>query len=122
MFKGAKLWKIDAEGFDCRIINSESALIDKAKPVIFFEYDPCLSQKVGTDSFSVFSTLEGLGYQTVMVYQNTGAYLFSARVSERAILQDLDNHFRKLCGYCDLVALHEEDRPVAAAIRNSEIS
>jgi FkbM family methyltransferase len=120
-FQDAKLWKIDAEGFDCRIIHCESALISRARPVIFFEYDPCLAREVGTASFSVFSALEDLGYRMLMVYQNTGAYLISVRLSETAILQDLDNHCRKVCGYCDLVAFHEEDVPVATAIRDSEI-
>jgi FkbM family methyltransferase len=56
-FSTAKLLKIDAEGFDCRIIASDANLLKKTKPILFFEYYPKCAELIGQKAFPVFTTL-----------------------------------------------------------------
>jgi FkbM family methyltransferase len=121
-FSNAKLWKIDAEGFDCKIIACESKLIARVRPVIFFEYQPLLSQQAGYESFRVFSNLVSMGYRTLMVYEAVGHYLLSFDVREVELLEDIHHYYgTTLGGYCDLVAFHAEDTDIAEAARAGEL-
>jgi FkbM family methyltransferase len=119
-FATAKLLKIDAEGFDCRIIAAEAGLLRRAKPVLFFEYDPKSSELVGQQAFPVFAQLSSLGYSTILVYQNVGRYLMSLNLNQNDALEDLHHLISDLGGYCDVVAFHREDADLAISLRASE--
>jgi FkbM family methyltransferase len=119
-FAQAKLLKLDAEGFDCRIISSESRLLAHNKPVLFFEYHPPLCATVGYDPYPIFELLRGIGYTTLIVYKNTGQYLVSLELSQRSELEEIQSHFAGIGGFCDVVAFHSEDADIAESIRNSE--
>ena len=119
-FATAKLLKIDAEGFDCRIIAAETKLLEHTKPILFFEYYPTCSELVGQNAFPVFATLASLGYSVILIYQNLGRYFMSLSLDQRDAIQDLHHFILDLGGFCDVVAYHNEDHDVAINLRAAE--
>jgi FkbM family methyltransferase len=119
-FSTAKLLKIDAEGFDCRIIAAESRLLKRNRPIVFFEYYPKCSELVGQKAFPVFATLSSLGYSMILIYQNLGRYFMSLTLDQVDALQDLHHFISDLDGYCDVVAVHKEDLEIAMNLRAAE--
>jgi FkbM family methyltransferase len=121
-FSKAKFLKLDAEGFDCRIITCESRLLEATKPVIFFEYHPPLCAEAGYDPFPVFSSLSDIGYVTLAIYENTGAYQLSLGLEQRSALEDIHRYLAAAGAFCDMVAFHAEDQDIAEAVRKSEFA
>jgi FkbM family methyltransferase len=119
-FASAKLLKIDAEGFDCRIIAAEIKLLKANKPIVFFEYYPKCSELVGQEAFPVFTTLSSLGYSMVLIYRNVGSYLMSLTLDQLDALQDLHHFISNQGGFCDVVAFHTEDLEIAINLRAAE--
>jgi FkbM family methyltransferase len=91
-FAGAGLLKLDTDGLDVAIIMSSAEFLRRSLPVVFFEYDPRLMapQDAGP---SVFSFLENLGYEGVVVWDNVGGYLLSATTSNVRLWADLHEYF-----------------------------
>ena len=123
-FAKPKLIKIDTDGYDCRILRSELVLLQKLKPVIFFEYDPYFLAKTGDAGLSIFDDLASSGYQTLMFYMNTGEYMLSVDINNIRLLEDLHHYFTGWKGhrYCDICAIHMDDSDIATSLRESEIS
>jgi FkbM family methyltransferase len=119
-FASAKLLKIDAEGFDCRIIAAEIKLLKANKPIVFFEYYPKCSELVGQEAFPVFTTLSSLGYSMVLIYRNVGSYLMSLTLDQLDALQDLHHFISNQGGFCDVVAFHTEELEIAINLRAAE--
>jgi len=123
-FSGAKILKIDTDGFEFKIIRGAQGWITRIKPVIFFEYDPvCLRQK-NEDAVSIFSALSAMGYQSMLVYHNTGEYMLSVNLKDDRLIKDLYEYFsgRRSVVYGDMCAFHQEDSDLFGQIRDSEIS
>ncbi|MFO7447458.1 MAG: FkbM family methyltransferase [Ignavibacteriaceae bacterium] len=123
-FKDFKFIKIDTDGFDCRIIKNEINLIDSAKPVVFFEYDPYLFHTADDNGFSVFASLKQAGYNKLLVYDNIGDYLLTTSMNDEKMLEDIHHFFsgRQKEKYCDLCAFHDDDTDLAEEIRKKELS
>ena len=119
-FASAKLLKIDAEGFDCRIIAAETKLLKVNKPILFFEYYPKCSEFVGQKAFPVFTTLSSLGYSMILIYQNVGSYFMSLTLDQVDALEDLHHFISNQGGFCDVVAFHTEDLEIAINLRAAE--
>lgn len=119
-FATAKLIKLDAEGFDCRIISEETQLLRRNKPVLFFEYYPTSCKLTGQEAFPVFSKLSSLGYAVILIYQNFGRYFMTLSLDQFKALEDLHHFIADLGGFCDVVAFHEEDLDIASHVRASE--
>lgn len=69
-FREPALVKIDTDGMDVPIILASLALLERTRPVLFFEYDPHLGAHP-----SVFERLREIGYRLLDVYENTGEYV-----------------------------------------------
>ncbi len=121
-FVAAKLLKLDAEGFDCKIIAAEAEFLRRNKPILFFEYFPQSCETAGQEPFAVFRHLRDLGYFTLLIYQNFGEYFMSLSLDQMDSLLDLHHFLVDLQGFCDVVAFHREDLDIAADVRRSERS
>ena len=119
-FAGAKLLKLDAEGFDCRIIAAEHDWLRRVKPVLFFEYYPQACQAAGHEPFPVFSLLSRIGYSTLLIYQNIGLFFMALRLDQSCSIEDLHSFLFDLQGFCDVVAFHKEDEEIAGRVRVNE--
>jgi FkbM family methyltransferase len=121
-FATAKLLKIDAEGFDCKILATERDLLKCNKPVLFFEYYPSRCQLAGHDPLSTFRLLSEMGYSTLLIYRNTGQYFLALMADQACSVQDLHSFLVESHGFCDIVAFHHEDEDIAVAVRAAEYS
>ena len=119
-FAKAKLLKLDAEGFDCKILATERDLLKCTKPVLFFEYYPSCCQLAGHDPFSTFPLLCEMGYSTLLIYRNTGRFFLTLTMDQACSLQDLHSFLVESHGFCDVVAFHQEDEDIAVAVRTAE--
>jgi FkbM family methyltransferase len=119
-FSRAKLLKLDAEGFDCRIIAAENELLRKNRPVLFFEYYPTCCELTGQPAFPVFAQLAALGYSHLLIYENQGRYSKALEFGQMHALSDLHEFLVKVAGYCDIVAFHAEDSDLAEDARATE--
>jgi FkbM family methyltransferase len=124
IFESAKLLKIDTDGFDCQILNSELEWLARAKPVTFIEYDPYFNERQGYDARRVFRDLQGIGYRLCVVWDNTGEYLLTAELANASLLEDLHVYYSGRYGskYADIAFVHEEDFDLGLEIRQSEVS
>ena len=122
-FSIAKMVKIDTDGFDCKIIRGAIEFISKAKPVVFFEYDPFFLDRQGDDGVSVFKFLEETGYQNLLIYDNVGKFLLSTDVSNTDLIQDIHLYFSGRSGhrYCDICVFHGEDSELFQEAKKLEI-
>ena len=110
-FLGAKMLKIDTDGFDCKIIRGAIEYIHQAKPVVFFEYDPFFLAQQGDDGLSVFKLFVEAGYQKLIIYDNFGDLLLTCNVNDFDLLHHIYLFFSGRLGryYCDICAFHAED-------------
>lgn len=77
-FTSADLVKIDTDGHDAGIIRAMASWLVDARPIVFFELDPRLTESVGGGRVEVvFETLYACGYRTLLAYNNVGRALGS---------------------------------------------
>lgn len=117
-----KYLKIDTDGFDCKIIRSNYDFLKQHKPVIFFEYDPHFLSLNKDDGISVFELLVKLGYQTAIVYHNTGEFLISLDINDLQTLRQLHLYYsgRNTEMYIDICVFNSEDSDIAEKIISYE--
>jgi FkbM family methyltransferase len=119
-FASPKLLKLDAEGFDCKILASEIQFLKQNKPVLFFEYYPHSSEMAGQDALQLFPLLSQIGYAVLLIYRNIGKYFMTLNLDNASSLEDLHFFLVDLGGFCDVTAFHEEDKDIAARVRALE--
>jgi FkbM family methyltransferase len=121
-FSQAKLLKIDTDGFDTRIIRGGQQLILEGNPVIFFEYDPFFLLKRDSKYLEVFHFLRNLGYSGLLLYDNFGDFLCSAKCSDELFLSEITSYYtgRLSYSYLDICAFHEKDTDLFEKLRCSE--
>jgi FkbM family methyltransferase len=122
-FQKAHLLKIDTDGMDVAILSSADDWLAQQKPVLFFEYDPDLQLPHGVEGLDLLRNLKRHGYHRVLVYENTGDYMFSAELANETLLSEMHEFFsgRHSARYCDLCIFHSEDEDIAESIRQSEL-
>ena len=111
-FAGAKMLKIDTDGFDGIIIRACADYLSTAKPVLFFEYDPYFLEMQKDDGVSIFKFLSDLGYETALVYDNQGLLDGTLTLKDSAAVQAMHGKVSGFKGefYYDVCAFHREDR------------
>jgi FkbM family methyltransferase len=70
VFARPALIKLDTDGMDVPILLANLALLERLRPVLFFEYDP----HVGATP-EVYERLHAVGYGTADWYENTGEHV-----------------------------------------------
>ena len=111
-----KLLKTDTDGFDFKILRGSFDLIQRDKPVLFFEYDATYLEEQGEDGTAMFKQLRELGYHKVMYYDNFGKFLICVTTQDVALIQQLYNYMRKQEGafpYYDVAVFHADDDELA---------
>jgi FkbM family methyltransferase len=123
-FAQAKLLKIDTDGFDLAIIRGSADFIQSVKPVLFFEYDPFFLANQKEDGISIFSTLQTLGYHSIVIYDNFGRYLISLPLTETSQIADMHGYLLNRLGkyYYDICAVQAEDLAIIQQLREIELS
>ncbi|HUO08751.1 MAG TPA: hypothetical protein VM008_10655 [Phycisphaerae bacterium] len=121
---GARLWKIDTDGWDAFILQNNIEVVGAVRPVVFFEYDPHFFVGKLSGSSGVFEALRGEGYHDVLFWENTGDFHLRTNLGERALIQDLHESVagRNKSRYWDVAAFPRELGELAGRQRDEEIA
>jgi len=124
-FKKAKLLKIDTDGYDLKIIRGGLEYIKETKPILFFEYDTVFLEEQDDDGLSTLKSLESLGYEDAIFYDNGGKLILSTKLSERLLIKQLhnmiDKNYRTPFPFYDIVLFHGEDGDIAKKFIEDEM-
>jgi len=118
-----KLVKIDTEGFDCSIIRGARKFIERAHPVITFEYNRDNMDAIGEPGLDTLFMLAELGYSRIIFHDEFGRFLCSTTLAERSLIRDLHAFADGKHGsiyYYDITTFHETDSNVALAFAAGE--
>jgi FkbM family methyltransferase len=113
---GCKLMKIDAEGFDCRIIRGAAKFLQQSRPVLTFEYNRDNMEAIGEKGFGTLSMLYDLGYSEIIFHDCNGRFFTAATLPANVLIEDLLDYADGKNGsiyYFDLTAFHVEDTDIA---------
>ena len=120
-----KLLKIDTEGFDTIILRGANGLLEKQKPVVYFEYNRSNMDAIKEDGLATLFSLEKFGYHSVIFFDNKGRYVLTADSKERDLIRQLHNYSdEKKSGiaYYDICLFHESDSDIAKQFIDQELN
>ena len=105
-FAAPGLIKIDTDGLDMEILAGALDLAARAKPVLFFEYDP----GAGHAQPGLFQSLLCAGYHGLLLYDNIGRLIRHSILDGDAAIS-VAAQYRALPpgGYLDLAVFHVDD-------------
>lgn len=115
--------KVDAEGFDCRILRGGMRYLARVKPVIMMEYNRENMDPIGEPGLPTLFALREIGYRDVIVYDERSRMLVATTLAEEALLGDLhayapgqgsNIHFYDLCLF------HSTDADLATEFTRAE--
>jgi FkbM family methyltransferase len=117
----AKIIKIDTEGFDYFVLQGAKKYLINTKPVIFFEYSPCMLINQECDPYEVFDYLYDLGYEYLILYDNYGNLVIILKNNDPK-LKALSTYLlsRKNYYYYDIVAFNKIDYEIYKNVLNLE--
>jgi FkbM family methyltransferase len=123
-YQQSKFLKIDTDGYDGKILRGSKQLIRKTKPIIFFEYDPYSFQKAKDNGLAILRFLKELGYDYILIYDNTGEYICSVNLDNHELLAELSHYIENKKGlkYYDVCVFSKMDIDLFKIIRNREIN
>lgn len=102
------LFKIDAEGFDVKILEGAMETLKKHQPIIYFEFD-------NPKEDYIFKQLYDIGYKHCIFYDNYGNKVVSL---ENDFIFDVDkNQFKKVIKYYDVTLFTEKDFDIYNTIK-----
>jgi FkbM family methyltransferase len=123
-FRGAKLLKTDAEGFDFDILRQSLEFVQQSKPAVFFEYNPHFRPDEPGAGLDTIEALVRVGYSDFFYYDNFGHFLLHCDASNSSMFSDLDGYLASNMRYgpavwfFDICALHQEDADLVPRIRS----
>lgn len=127
-FINSKLIKIDTDGYDFEIIKNSQEILNKLKPIIFFEYDPSMANNGEQGSINAINSLVNIGYSQFIIYDNFGNYLLSLDNININNFIDLNAYLRsnkkykQIVYYFDICAFHLQDLDLFKKIKEHEIN
>ena len=113
---GAKLLKIDTDGYDNSVLWGAFSYLSTTKPVIFFEYDTTLLKANKENRLDIFGTLREIGYKKLVFFDNYGRFLISVDIENIGVIKQLDRYIDNSKGafpYYDIAVFHDIDNDIA---------
>lgn len=110
-----KIIKLDTEGFDTIILRGAPALIQKHRPVLYFEFNKSNMEAIGEDGLSTLFSLQQYGYRSVIFFDNKGRYMLPIPMEQSEIIQQLiiySDEKHSEIAYYDICLFHEDDKEV----------
>jgi len=110
-FDNVRLIKSDTDGYDTSLVPELAATYATTQPVLFFEYDPVLTEKVvGQPAEGVWPRLAALGYDRVGVWTHAGEPLGVHRCADASsTIPTLLEGSGRRARYLDVAAVHRDD-------------
>jgi FkbM family methyltransferase len=89
-FASPSLIKSDTDGFEGRVLAGSLRTIDHARPVLFFEYDPPLLRRCGTEGRDLLMMLRDHEYSSAVVYDNFGKVVDIVDLRDSSAIDRID--------------------------------
>jgi FkbM family methyltransferase len=118
-----KLLKIDTEGFDTIILRGAQELLEKHKPVIYFEYNRRNMDAIGEPGLPTLFSLEKYGYRNVTFFDNKGRYLLTTPLDRHDLIRQLHEYsleHTSSIAYYDICLFHESDKELSESFITAE--
>lgn len=116
--KNIKLLKIDTEGFDTIILRGCNSVLEKHKPVLFFEYNGENMKTIKENGYATLINLKQFGYNRVHVYDCINNLILVTTLDNEETLKQLDTYAqldRSMIKYYDMCVFHEQDADLSSA-------
>ena len=120
--KNIKLLKIDTEGFDTIILRGCNRLLEKHKPVLFFEYNGENMKTIKENGYTTLINLKQFGYKRVHVYDCINNLILVTTLENEDTLKQLDTYAQldmSMIKYYDMCVFHEQDADLSEAFEKS---
>ena len=114
-----KLLKVDAEGYDPRVLRGSRSVLETGRPVVLFEYNRENLWDLGEDGLRVFDNFRALGYKSALFWEARGRFMLHAMLDDTSMIEDLhhyvDRQGQPLASvpYLDVCVFHEQDDDLA---------
>ncbi len=111
-----KLLKVDVEGFDTIVLRGATAIIEKHKPVLFFEYNRENMKAIKEEGLSTVLSFSRYGYNKIAFFDHKGTLVIATEiknVAEITYLHEYVSSTKNLMGYYDICIFHDADNSVA---------
>ena len=118
-----KILKVDAEGFDARILRGAARFLAESRPVVLFEYNRYNMAAIAEEGLPLFDWLEGLGYSRAFFYDAPGRLLLATDLSASEQIRDLHEYadgWNAPLSYFDVCVFHAEDADAASEFARQE--
>lgn len=118
-----KVFKIDTDGYDYRILLGSKKYLTNTYPSIYFEYDNTYLNDNGDKGLDMLNFLKDCGYEKILFYDNYGRFVVSSNLDNKVLLNELDRYIMNRKGgfaYFDAIAFHKNDNDLATTFINNE--
>jgi FkbM family methyltransferase len=123
-FKNVKVFKIDTDGFDLKILRGAKEALEKDKPVVFFEYSEKHLKDAGDDGLSIFPFLGSMGYKFLMFYDCNGRFIFSTEFENQLQIEQIHLYISNYSAplfFLDIAAFHFNDKDIYERVMHKEM-
>lgn len=111
-----KLLKVDVEGFDTIVLRGASDLIQKHKPVLFFEYNRKSMKAINEEGLSTLLSFEKFGYTKIVFFDHKGNLVLATDMQNAEVITYMHNYIsseKNLLAYYDICIFHGDDKAVS---------
>lgn len=112
-----RVLKVDAEGYDCRILRGGMDYIARVRPMITFEYNRANMDAIGEPGLDTLWRLRDAGYHALVYLDLNGRLLLATTLDDEPLIRDLHDYAdgrEDRLEYVDLCAFHADDADLAA--------
>lgn len=123
-FGEIKVFKIDTDGFDLKILRGSKETFKKYKPVIFFEYSEKHLRDAGDDGLTIFPFFKELEYQYVVFYDYNGRMIFSTEIVNELQIKQIHayvSNYSSPLQFIDIAVFHKNDRDIYENVIGEEM-
>jgi len=115
-FADSKLMKSDTDGFEAKILRGSGVYLQRARPVLFLEYDPFFLGQQGDTGIALIGGLTRAGHDSAIVYDNIGDLMFGVSLDNGALIEQFTEYFSGRGGgsYADMAVFHRDDADLYA--------
>jgi FkbM family methyltransferase len=118
----ARLLKVDADGFDLKILRGAQDVIRRTSPVLFFEYDPVFFGEHDSQANTTVAELFDMGYEGLIIYDHLGRRLLATTANQISTITDIGNYLegrQGLLPYVDICLTSRDDQDVYQAVQSN---
>lgn len=124
-FGEIKVFKIDTDGFDLKILRGSKETLKKYNPVVFFEYSEKHLKDAGDDGLTIFPFFKKMDYQYIIFYDYNGRMIFSTEMNNELQIKQVHAYISNYSAplqFIDIAVFHKNDKDIYEKIIEEELN